>query len=233
LCKIDLGRVVLSGSGSGQATEVRRSHLRIVREERSDLQIECESATTGVQPRKRNELNKRLPPEGKASHLAEIEARIVADDARRIRVLSAWRPLYFIAGSPRSAGEKAAPSGLWVGRIIDTVAALKAENLTSRLDDINCGHRDTPETRASKYAIKVYRLAADGDPIAVAKAVADGMREDSPTSKTRVFRKHFEEMLRWRIMLGIFRAEWRRFSLAELERELDCLSVLEPTAPTA
>jgi hypothetical protein len=113
------------------------------------------------------------------------------------------------------------------------VAALKAEDLISRLDDISCRDRDTPQTRASEYAIKVYRLAVNGDSIAVAKAVADGMREESPTFKSRVFRRHFEDMLRWRIMRGVFKAEWRRFTLAELERELERLSVLEPTAPTA
>jgi hypothetical protein len=163
----------------------------------------------------------------------EIGARLVADDARRIRVLSAWGPLYFIAGRPRAADEKVAPPLLWAARIIGTVAALKAEDLINRLDDINCGDGDTPQSRAAKCAIKVYRLAIGGSAKAVAKEVADGMLEESPTFKSRVFRRHFEEMLRWRIMLGVFRAEWRRFTLAELECELERLGMPEPTAPTA
>jgi len=226
-CKIDLGRTALTGSWSGQAAEL------IGREGTSDLHLECEPATPAVQSRERNSLIKRMPPEGKASRLVEIEARLVADEARRTRVLRAWGPLYFITGRSRNADEKAGPWGLWAARIIETVAALKAEDLISRLDDINSGGRDTPKSRAADYAIKVYRLATDGNAQGVVKAVADGMREGSPTFKSPSLRRHVAEMLRRRIMLGVFRAEWRHFRLAELERELERFRTPEPKVPTA
>ena len=88
--KIDSGRTVLGGSSSGQATIVRRSQLTIGREEGVELQLECEPATSEVRSLEQNEASKRSLPEGKACRMAEIEARFVADDARRIRVLRAW-----------------------------------------------------------------------------------------------------------------------------------------------
>jgi hypothetical protein len=35
-------------------------------------------------------------------------------------------------------------------------------------------------------------------------------------------------MLRWRILIGVFAAEWRRFTIADLERELELLEDRQP-----
>jgi hypothetical protein len=159
----------------------------------------------------------------KVKRIAEIEARHAADDARRIRVVRAWGPLYYLTGSPQTADEQAMRSRAWAARIIDIVAALKTEDLLDRLDSINTGEGETPPSGAAKQAVEVYRLAIDASDETVAKAVADGMREKGPASKPPAFREHFAEMLRWRILIGVFAAEWRRFTLADLERELEGL----------
>jgi hypothetical protein len=159
----------------------------------------------------------------KAKRIAEIEARHAADDARRIRVLRAWEPLYHRTGSPQTAVEKATRWRAWAAPIIDTVAALKAEDLLGRLDEINPGEGETSPSRAAKQAVDVYRLAIDAGTETVARAVADGMCEKGPLTKPPAFRKHFAEMLRWRILIGVFTAEWRRFTLADLERDLERL----------
>jgi hypothetical protein len=161
----------------------------------------------------------------KAKRIAEIEARHAADNARRIRVLRAWGLLYHLTGSPKAAHEKATRWRAWGAGIIDMVAALKAEDLLGRLDEINtgAGEGETSPSRAAKQAVEVYRLAIDASAETVAKAVADGMREEGPASKSSAFREHFAEMLRWRILIVVFAAEWRRFTLADLERELDRL----------
>jgi hypothetical protein len=160
----------------------------------------------------------------KAKRIADIEARHATDDARRIRVLRAWGPLYHLTGSPQTANEKTTRWRAWAERIIDMVAALKAENLLDRLDEINTGERDTSSSRAAKLAVEVYRLAIDANAETVAKAVADIMCEKGPASKCRPDREHFAEMLHWRILIGVFAAEWRRFTLADLERELERLA---------
>jgi hypothetical protein len=160
----------------------------------------------------------------KAKRIADIEARHAADDARRIRVLRAWGPLYHLTGNPQTAIEKTTHWRAWAARIIDVVAALKAEDLLDRLDEINTGERDTLSSRAAKLAVEVYRLAIDANAETVAKAVADIMCEKGPTSKSQPSREHFAEMLRWRILIGVFAAEWRRFTLADLERELERLA---------
>jgi hypothetical protein len=159
----------------------------------------------------------------KAKRIAEIEARHAADDARRIRVLRAWGPLYHLTGSPKT--EKATRCRAWAARVIDIVAALKAEDLLDRLDEINtgAGEGESSPSRATKQAVEVYRLAIDASAETVAKAVADGMCEEGPASKPPAFREHFAEMLRWRILIVVFAAEWRRFTLADLERELQRL----------
>lgn len=159
----------------------------------------------------------------KVKRIAEIEARHAADDARRIRVLRAWGPLYHLAGSPQTADEKVTRWGAWAARIIDMVTVLKAEDLLDRLDEINTGEGETPPSRAAKQAVEVYRLAIDASAETVAKAVADGMCEKGPATKPPAFREHFAEMLRWRILIVVFAAEWRRFTLADLERELERL----------
>jgi hypothetical protein len=164
-----------------------------------------------------------LAEQAKAKRFAEIQARLAADDARRIRVLRAWGPLYYLAGRPQTAEGDAAHRRVWAARIIDTVAVLKAEDVVNRLDEIDTGEGDTSRSRAAKYAVEVYRLAIDGDAEAVAKAVADAICGEGPTSKSRIFREHFEEMLHWRIVASVFAAEWRRFTLTDLERELERL----------
>jgi len=158
----------------------------------------------------------------KAKRIADIEARHAADDARRMRVLRAWGPLYRLTGSPQTA-MKATHWRTWAARIIDTVAVLKAEDLLYRLDEINTGEGDTSSSRAAKLAVEVYRLAIDANAETVAKVVADIMCEKGPATKSRPDREHFVEMLRWRILIGVYAAEWRRFTLADLERELERL----------
>jgi hypothetical protein len=166
----------------------------------------------------------------KAKRIVEIEARHAADDARRIRVLRAWGPLYHLIGSPQTAAEKATCWRAWAVRIIDAVAVLKAEDLLDRLGEINVVEGETPPSRAAKQAVEVYRLAIDASAEIVAKAIADGMCEQGPASKSPAFREHFTEMLRWRILIVVFTAEWRRFTLADLERELELLG--GDSAPT-
>jgi hypothetical protein len=163
--------------------------------------------------------------QNKAKRIAEIEARHAADDARRIRVLRAWGPLYHLTGSPKTADEKATHWCAWAARIVDMVAVLKAEDLLDRLDEINtgAGEGETSPPRAAKQAVEVYRLAIDASAEIVAKAVADGMCEEGPASKPPAFREHFADMLRWRILIVVFAAEWPRLTLADLERELERL----------
>jgi hypothetical protein len=163
--------------------------------------------------------------QNKAKRIAEIEARHAADDARRIRVLRAWGPLYRLTDSPKTADEKATHWCAWAARIVDVVAVLKAEDLLDRLDEINtgAGEGETSPSRAAKQAVEVYRLAIDASAETVAKAVADGMCEEGPACKSLAFREHFADMLRWRILIVVFAAEWRRLTLADLERELERL----------
>lgn len=162
--------------------------------------------------------------EAKAKRLADVEARLAADDARRIRVLRAWGPLYYLAGRPRTAEGEATHWRVWAARIIDTVAAFKAEDLVNRLDEINMGEGDTSWSRAAKSAVRVYRLAIDGNAGLVAKAVADAMGDEGQRSRSRVSRERVEEMLRWRIVASVFAAEWGQFSRTDLERELERLA---------
>ena len=113
--------------------------------------------------------------------------------------------------------KKLRPWEVWAARILDTVAALKAEDLFGHLDNINTGDGTNARSRAAKCAVEVYRLAIDGDPEPVSTSIADAIREQTPTSKSRISRAYFEEMLRWRIVVAIFDAEWRRFTRSELE----------------
>jgi hypothetical protein len=168
----------------------------------------------------RDDFEASVVAQDKEKRIADIEARHAADDARRIRVLRAWRPLYHLTGNPQTAIETATHWREWAVGIIDLVAALKAEVLLDRLDEINVGERDTSSSRAAKLAIDVYRLAIDSGAETVAKAIADIMGEKGPISNSQPSREHFAEMLRWRILIGVFAAEWRRFTLGDLEREL-------------
>jgi len=169
----------------------------------------------------------------KAKRIADIEARFAADDARRIRVLRAWGPLYYLAGRPPTAESEGVHWRAWAARIIDTVAALKAEDLLDRLDEIDTGKSETSASKAAKHAVEVYRLAVDANAETVAKAVADGMCEKGSAPKSPAFREHFAEMLRWRILIAVFAAEWRRFTLADLERELERLGERSPRTKAA
>jgi hypothetical protein len=161
--------------------------------------------------------------QNKVKRITDIEARHAADDARRMRVLRAWGPLYHLTGSPPTANEKATRWRAWAARIIDMVAALKAEDLLDRLDEIDTGEGDTSRSSAAKSAVRVYRLAIDGNAGHVAKALADAMGEAGQSSRCRVSREHLEEMLRWRIVASVFAAEWGRFTRADLEHELQRL----------
>jgi hypothetical protein len=160
----------------------------------------------------------------KAKRIADIEARHAADEARRMRVLRAWGALYHLASRLQTAQGEAAHWRICAARIIDLVASLKAEGLLDRLNEIDTGKRDTPPSRAAKQAIEVYRLAIDANAETVAKAVSDIMCDQCPTPKSPPYKEHFAEMLRWRILIGVFAAEWRRFTLADLERELESLA---------
>lgn len=162
--------------------------------------------------------------DAKVKRLADVEARLAADDARRIRVLRAWGPLYYLAGTPQSAEGEATHWRVWAAPIIDTVAAFKAEDLVNRLDEINTGEGDTSWSRAAKSAVRVYRLAIDGNAGLVAKAVADAMGDEGQRSRSRVSREPVEEMLRWRIVASVFAAEWGQFSRTDLEHELERLA---------
>ena len=165
-----------------------------------------------------------LAEQPKVKRFAEIEARLAADDARRIRVLRAWGPLYYLAGRPQSAEGEAAHWPVWAARIIDTVAAFKAEDVVNRLDEINTREGDTSWSRAAKSAVRVYRLAIDGNAGLVAKAVADAMGDEGQRSGSRVSRERVEEMLRWRIVASVIAAEWGRFTRTDLEHELERLA---------
>jgi hypothetical protein len=160
----------------------------------------------------------------KAKRIENIEARLAADDARRIRVLRAWGPLYYLAGRPQTAAGEAGHWRVWAARIIDTVAAFKAEDVVNRLDEIDTGEGDTSRSRAAKHAVLVYRLAIDGNAGPVAKAVADAIGDDGHSSRSGVSPEHVEEMLRWRIVASVFAAEWRRFTQTDLEHELERLA---------
>ena len=103
-------------------------------------------------------------------------------------------------------------------------AAFKAEVLVNRLDEINTGEGDTSWSRAAKSAVRVYRLAIDGNAGLVAKAVADAMGDKGQRSRSRVSRERVEEMLRWRIVASVFAAEWGQFSRTDLEHELERLA---------
>ena len=175
--------------------------------------------------REGNAFTETMLAEAKAKRLADIEARLAADDARRIRVLRAWGPLYYLAGRRQAPEKEAAPWEVWAARILDTVAALKAEDLFGHLDNINTGDGTNARSRAAKCAVEVYRLAIDGDPEPVSKSIADAMRDQSPTSKSRISQEYFEEMLRCRIVMAVFAAEWCQFTLADLERELERLGM--------
>jgi len=159
----------------------------------------------------------------KAKRITYIEARHAADDARRMRVLRAWGPLYYLAGRPQTADGEAAHLRAWAAQIIDMVAALKAEDVVNRLDEIDTGEGDTSRSRAAKSAVRVYQLAIDGNAGPVAKALADAMDDKGQSSRCRVSREHLEEMLRWRIVASVFAAEWGRFTRADLEHELQRL----------
>ena len=126
-------------------------------------------------------------------------------------------------GNAGEGSSEAMSSPLWAARIIDTVAAFKAEDVVNRLDEIDTGEGDTSRSRAAKSAVRVYRLAIDGKAGPVAKALADAMSNRGQSSRCRVSREHLEEMLRWRIVAGVFAAEWGRFTRADLEHELQRL----------
>jgi len=125
--------------------------------------------SAGGQPTKRESVigqlvpseDRSLAPDGfnasilvpdKAKRIADIEARHAADDARRMRVLRAWGPLYHLAGRPQTAQGEAAHWRIWAERIIDLVASLKTEGLLDRLNEITTGKRDTLPSRAAKNA---------------------------------------------------------------------------------
>src|ERR1700730_6467511 len=117
-----------------------------------DLKTLGETIVSQRGPRAPNEFDVSMLAQDKAKRIAEIEARHAADDARRIRVLRAWGPLYHLTGSPKTADEKATRWGAWAARIIDMVAVLKAEDLLDRLDEINtgAGEGETSPSRAAK-----------------------------------------------------------------------------------
>ena len=70
------------------------------------------------------------------------------------------RGITSLAGGKPSR-KKLRPWEVWAARILDTVAALKAEDLFGHLDNINTGDGTNARSRAAKCAVEVYRLAID------------------------------------------------------------------------